>query len=242
MSSQQAKAYHSITIGERNTWDDWHIIPTSRPLVASPKVKTSFISLPGGDGSLDLTEVLAGRPTYDRREGSWEFIVMNDYGSWEERYSEIMGYLQGKEYDCILDDDDSYFYHGRFAVDEWRSEPYWSRIVISYTLDPYKRDVSGFGENWLWDPFNFETGIIHNYRNLIVNGSLSVIYVNEGMIETIPTITSSISNMKVRFNERTYNLSRGANTFQTLVLEPGENVLVFTGTGRVTIESIGGRL
>ena len=24
--------YHSITIGDKNTWDDWHLIPATRPL------------------------------------------------------------------------------------------------------------------------------------------------------------------------------------------------------------------
>ena len=58
--------------------------------------------MPGGDGALDLTEVLAGRPTYERRTGSWEFIVMNDYGNWADRYSEIMAHLQGKEFNITV--------------------------------------------------------------------------------------------------------------------------------------------
>lgn len=36
--------YHSITIGEKNTWDDWHLIPTSRPLVNPPSVNTHLIT------------------------------------------------------------------------------------------------------------------------------------------------------------------------------------------------------
>ena len=56
--------YHSITIGDKNTWDDWHLIPTTRPLFAPPGVKKNIVSIPGGDGSLDLTEALTGRPTY----------------------------------------------------------------------------------------------------------------------------------------------------------------------------------
>ena len=31
--------YHSITIGDKNTWDDWKIIPVSRPVVAPPVEK-----------------------------------------------------------------------------------------------------------------------------------------------------------------------------------------------------------
>lgn len=242
MSSDLAKSYHSINIGDKNTWDDWHIVPSSRPLIAAPKVKTSFVSLPGGDGGLDLTEVLAGRPTYERRTGSWEFIVMNDYGDWASRYSEIMAYLQGKEYSIIFDDDPEYYYRGRLAVNEWRSEAYWSRIVINYNVDPYKRNTDGFGTNWLWDPFNFETGIIQDYRRLYVSGTLSFNYVNDSMIDSVPVITSSVNTMKMDFNGHRYNLNKGPNTFANVVFVPGENPISFTGNGIISIENIGGRL
>ena len=53
--------YHSITIGTKNTWDDWHLIPKSRPLVNPPSVKTNVVDIPGGDGALDLSTALSGR-------------------------------------------------------------------------------------------------------------------------------------------------------------------------------------
>ena len=242
MSSDQAKKYHSINIGDINTWDDWHIVPASRPLIAAPSVKTSYISLPGGDGSLDLTEVLAGRPTFQRRTGSWEFVVMNDYGDWATRYSEIMNYLQGEEYRIILDDDPEYYYQGRLSVNEWRSDPYYSRIVIEYNVDPYKRNIDGYGNNWFWDPFNFETGVIYNYHRLVVSGTLQVTYVNDSMINIIPTITSTVSGMGVIFDGAQYTLTKGANKIRAIVFEPGENEITFTGNGKVSIESVGGRL
>lgn len=241
MSSDLAKKYHSITIGDKNTWDDWHLISPSRPLVNPPTVKTVFVDLPGGDGSLDLTEVLAGRPTFQMRSGSWEFLVMNDYFEWQVLYSEIMAYLQGKELRAVLDDDPLYYYIGRFYVSAWRSEKNWSRIVINYILDPYKREVEDHREYWLWDTFNFETGIIQNYKNLIVQNSLTIIYVNDFM-EVVPTFITSSSNLKLIFEGTTYNLSKGSNKFSTVIFSSGENTVTFTGTGRVTIETEGGRL
>lgn len=233
--------YHSITIGDKNTWDDWHLIATSRPVVNPPTVKTSYVDLPGGDGVLDLTEVLAGRPTYNNRTGSWTFYVMNGFQDWHELYSNIMVYLQGREYDVILEDDPGYRYHGRFQVDRWQSDPTWSKIVISYNLGPYKKDVIGYGDNWLWDPFNFETGVIRSYVDLEVHGSLEVTVINE-MLTSIPTIITDAIGMTVTYDDKTYNLAQGSNTFRDLVLSAGENLLIFTGSGRVTIENIGGKL
>lgn len=242
MSSDLAKSYHSINIGDINTWDDWHIVPASRPLIAAPQVKTSFINLPGGDGALDLTEVLAGRPTYQRRSGSWEFIVMNDYGDWATRYSEIMEYLQGKQFRIILDDDPEYYYIGRLSVNEWRSQAYWSRIVINYNVDPYKRSIDGYGDLWLWDPFNFNTGSIHDYRKLIVDNTLSVDFVNSSMIDVKPIISASNGNIRMTYDGETYNLNKGPNQIYDLTFPPGTSQLTFTGKGTISIESIGGQL
>ena len=151
MSSQQAKNFHSITIGTKNTWDDWHLVPTSRPLVSPPPPITSYADLVGGDGSLDLTVSLTTKPTYGNRSGSWDFYVINPgqivtaeaiTALWATRYSEIMNYLHGKSFDVILDDDPNYFYTGRLAVTSWRSEKDNSTITINYNFDPYKRGVS----------------------------------------------------------------------------------------------------
>ena len=43
--------YHSITFdNEKNTWDDWHLIPSSRPLVAPPSIKSNYVDVAGVDG------------------------------------------------------------------------------------------------------------------------------------------------------------------------------------------------
>ena len=110
--SEQSQKYHSITIGEKNTWDDWHLVPTSRPKFNMPNVKTNYVDIPGGDGVIDLTTTLTGRPVYGNRQGSFEFLVMNDYGDWYERYSDIAMYLHGKEYRVVLDDDPDWYYEG----------------------------------------------------------------------------------------------------------------------------------
>ena len=48
--------------------------------------------------------------------------------------------------------------------------------------------------------------------------------------------------MQVTYEGKTYSLSKGANTIPQIVLHSGENTLVFTGQGTITIENTGGRL
>lgn len=233
--------YHSITIGDKNTWDDWHLIPATRPLFNPPTVKENMVNIPGGDGVLDLTASLAGRPTYNNRTGSWTFYVQNGFKDWSTLYSEIMVYLHGQTFKAILEDDPAYFYEGRFSVNQWKSDKDYSQIVINYNVGPYKKEINNTGSDWLWDPFNFETDIIRNYKNLSVLTSLTVV-VEGDMMDSIPVIIASASGMQVTYEGKTYSLSKGANTIPQIVLHSGENTLVFTGQGTITIENTGGRL
>lgn len=233
--------YHSITFGTKNTWDDWHLIPTSRPLFNPPSVKTNLIEIPGGDGALDLTTALAGRPLYKNRTGSLEFYVDNDFRDWTVLYSEIMVYLHGQKMRAVLEDDPSYYYEGRFAVNAWKSNKERSSLVIDYDVNPYKKDILGTDEEWIWDTFNFETGIIRYYKDLPVSGSLSVTVIVD-MMPVSPTITTSAAGMTVTFSGETYNLSKGVNHVPEIVLPQGSNVLTFTGSGTITIRQTGGRL
>ena len=233
--------YHSITFGTKNTWDDWHLIPTSRPLFNPPSVKTNLIEIPGGDGALDLTTALAGRPLYKNRTGSLEFYVDNDFRDWTVLYSEIMVYLHGQKMRAVLEDDPSYYYEGRFAVNAWKSNKERSSLVIDYDVNPYKKEILGTDEEWIWDTFNFETGIIRYYKDLPVSGSLSVTVIVD-MMPVSPTITTSAVGMTVTFSGETYNLSKGVNHVPEIVLPQGSNVLTFTGSGTITIGQIGGRL
>lgn len=150
--------YHSITIGDKNTFDDWHLFSPTRPVVSPPSPKTSYVDVLGMNGSLDYTEALTSTPRYNDREGSWEFIVLNpgdvpQYSiemegvhvyAWAELYSKIMKYLHGKYFDrIVLEDDPMFTYKGRLWVNEWRSDQNWSRIVINYRLKPFKYNKNG---------------------------------------------------------------------------------------------------
>ena len=243
--------YHSITIGEKNTFDDWHLVSTSRPLVNPPKVKSNYIEIPGRDGVIDLTDALIGRATYSNRTGSWEFIVLNEYGpgqDWTILYTEIMEYLHGQNYKVILaDDDPGFYYYGRLDVNQWRSNPTWSRIVIDYNLGPYKYDLSYTDEGWLWDPFNFETGYVQSIKNIPITGNTTYDALVVNRIENyIPIILTSASGLKVEWAGEEHDLDKGTNTITDIKLDTGENTLRFrnatSSTILVTVDIRGGRL
>lgn len=130
-----------------NTWDDWHLIPTSRPEIAPPEVYTNYVDLPGATGKLDLSEYLTGGPCYKNRSGSFDFYVENGYGLWIDRYNEMTAFIHGKRLYMALLDEPEYYYKGRFKLEKYSSDgrSNWSTVTISYDLEPYKWPVNGSG-------------------------------------------------------------------------------------------------
>ena len=234
--------YHSITFGGKNTWDDWHLVPSSRPVIAPPDVKSKTVDIPGADGELNLTELLNGRPTYQNRTGSIEFIVVNDYWDWDVAYSTIMNYLQGKSMKMVLEDDPAYYYEGRFAVSEWRSDKSWSLITIDYNVYPYKKDLSSTDEDWLWDSFDFETQIIQNgMKNLTVDGVLTVTV--EGSPQPVAPVITVSGPMTLSFNGIEKSMDKaGDYKYGDILFREGTNKITFRENGNVTISYRGGRL
>ena len=227
-----------------NTWTDWHLIPSSRPVIAHPTIVTKFIEIPGMDGMLDLTDYLTGRPNYGQRQGSLSFEVDNDHESWEALRERIVALLHGKRLKMLLTDDPDYYYDGRYTVGNWESGADHSRISISYQLEPYKFHVNTEGSTpQLWDPFNFETD--YDYSVILTSVQVNnqtktfTIYANDYPFR--PTVTSATGGVTVYFGNMSATPSAGASA-ELGPASPGANTLRVSGTGTVSIVWRGGKL
>lgn len=140
----------------RHTSLDWFLVPTERPSIDIAPLKEYYIDIPGANGGLDLTESLTGSPLYDYIEGSFKFTILNDRKlpilnneceltkeidiSWEVLNRDIRNFLNGKEMYMLLEDDPSWYYHGRFTVEKYdSSDSANSKITINYKVYPFKR-------------------------------------------------------------------------------------------------------
>lgn len=154
-----------VLIG-KNTWEDFHLIPDGRPTVSMPDVKEEYVDIQALDGSYDLTEAVSGRPIFSNRTGSWDFYVDNYHEHWATIYSKLANYMHGKKVRVVLMDDPGFFYEGRLKLNQYQSGEWNSKISIDYTLAPYKKESINSLTPWLWDPFNFETGVIRDYTEV----------------------------------------------------------------------------
>ena len=246
--------YHSITFGDKNTWDNWRLIPTSRPVFNPPSPKVHMVDSGGLDGVIDLTRSLTGYTLYSNRTGSFEFYVTNGFKDWAVLYSEIANYLHGASMKAILEDDPMYYYEGLFAVNQWKSEKDRSKIVIDYNVYPYKmEDQDSFG-NWKWDPFNFRTGVIRNYKNIRIGTAKSVgevtFNIRKNEKPTVPEFIVKLDKEDTNFeiqwtsSNRVYTVTKsGTYRYPRMVLPPrANNYIRFKGQGTVTINYQGGSL
>lgn len=226
--------YHSISfsnsLGARNTFDDWGLIPSSRPLFVPPKKKTNYVDIPGANGALDLSEALTGFPVFNDREGSIEFYVDNPTGQvtpglWAQRYSDISSWLNGKKMTAVLEDDPNWYYQGQFNVDSWKSDKDRSKIVISYRVDPYKYEVN-----------TEECTVVANGTLHIISGENFL----EGSMPVIPKIVvtgASGAGYNLRFQnlelgiDRTHAFSNGTYTPNALSWMIFTNLMGYEGEG-----------
>lgn len=280
MSSALSKQIHSINFspGEWddnlvwNTWDRYHLVPSSRPVINPPEVRTMYVDVPGVDGVLDLTTSLTNSVLYKNREGSLDFVVANDYEDWTRIYHKLMNDLHGKLWLIQLCDDPGFYYRGRISVNEWKSERNWSKVTLDYHLDPYKYEFFTANEPWEWDPFSFTNGIIRNYgaatsitvdgytviEPLVVNGDNSLelfIEPTERITPLIIWVLEGSTNMSVKIGggSRSYPLNVGQNNMTTMYAsefaDPSYGYigdtgrsLKFSGTGSIWVQFQGGWL
>ena len=205
---------------EKNSYSDFHLVSDGRPVISMPSPVTNYIEVPGASGRLDMSESLTNYPLYSDREGSLEFIVLNDYGpgeTWADRYQYIARHIHGRRLELSLEDDPDYFYEGRFAVSGWESPSDGgnSTISIDYTLDTYKywqrlveRTISVSGAT---------TSMSFSYDNLTL-----------GTMPTVPTfvvrnvtsdITITVTNPELLIHNTQHVVNHAATyQFQDIVL------------------------
>ena len=223
--------YKEGVSGNKNTYDDWFLVPTSRPVVNPPEPKTNIIDIPGANGSIDLTESLTGDTVYDNRTGSWDFLVLNDRNpsiTWYDLYSDIMDWLHGKHAKIYFNEEPDYYYEGRCSVDGWTSGDRYSSITISYNLKPFKLDKNVTTKTHVQD------GSATNYQ--IINTRMPVVPIFDVDID------EGYTKMWINFKEVTYELSAGINRIPAIVFTEGTNNYRISGHGTVVSSYRGGRL
>lgn len=206
--------------------------------IPQPKPKTNIISVPGASGSIDLSEV-TGQISYEERSGiEFAFTLMDEsYEAFAESMTRIAEWIHGKKLKVIPDNDLSYYYMCRLSVDGKKSNNVMSTITLTGTAEPFKYDLIASDEDWLWDTFDFETGVIREYMDLVIHSTnQSITILGAGKPAVPEFIVTESANLAVVHLGKTYNmLLPGTYRFPAIRIGEQDITLQFSGAGKVSI-------
>lgn len=175
MSTVQYFGAHSLKIGDKHTWKDWHLIPCVRPDFADAEPRLVYIEIPGADGELDASTALTGRVLFEMREGNFEFWVDNERDSdWDHLYTKMKSYVQGRELKVVKEDDPLWCYIGRFWFSEPDQDETNMKVTLNYKVKPYKYKNYNSLDDIPWDDLTLDDVVQHYvFKDISVSGEMT---------------------------------------------------------------------
>lgn len=203
-----------------------------------PEPKVNKVSIPGASGSVDLSEVF-GQVEYEERSGvKFEFAVMDEnYDAWAKAVTAIAMWVHGKKVKVVPDNDTCFYYMCRLKVDSKKDNSVSSSFILSGTAEPFKYEAQASDEPWVWDTFNFESGVIRELYDITITAEENEITVLGAGIRTCPEfiVTESV-NLTLIHDGSTYNMhSPGTYRFPQVKVGSEDVTLAFSGTGKLSI-------
>ena len=222
-----------------HTLNDWGLYVSNTDYIKEPKQYTKYIEIPGRNGLLDVSEVVAGRQIYTSRQIEVELSGIREKKNWDSVMSSFRNKINGKVCRIIFDNDRAHYWRGRITIKDFSSLLRVGTFKIDIpNADPYKYELFSSTEPWLWDPFNFETGIITYIGAITVSGSETVT-LPHGHMPTCPDFVVSnktSSTFTVTYGSETFELSTGSNKIPSIYVGGDDDVeLTFTGSAIVEI-------
>ena len=229
-----------------HTLNDWGLYVVNTDYIKEPKQVKNLVYIPGRDGYLDMSENVAGRIIYSSREINIQLQGIRAKKQWDSEVSLFRNKINGRICRFIFDNDKAWFWRGRVNISDFSSLLKIGSLNISMPeAEPYKYSINTSSDPWLWDPFDFENGIITQIDEITVSGSRTVT-IPAGYMYTSPTfVCSNITSSPFKVSDGTTEITlvAGSNRDPRIKVNGDEDVtLTFTGSGKVQIVYRGGSL
>lgn len=230
---------NGVIMEDVHSYHDFGLILTQKN-ISFPEVQSVYVSVPGRDGPIDLSEALTGSVKFNERTISLQFFSIAPAQKWADQYATLLNKWLGVRTHIIFDDDSNYYWNGRIEKIQQDQDGSHMRYSVEIKADPYKMDLYSSTEDWIWDTFDFDNGVANEGKDISVSGE-KVIYLYAGRKRAYPIITASVE-MKLIFRQKSYVIPKGTTSMYEIVLDQGDNELLFQGSGTITLEYRGGSL
>jgi hypothetical protein len=206
-----------IRFGEIHSFFDLNLI-LSAVKIPPAAPTTTYVDVPGADGSVDLTEA-HGEVRYSDRQLEFTFtahpLASTD---WEATKTAVSNALNGREFNITLDNDDEYYYTGRCTVKDYNESKKIRKITVTAKVKP------------------------HKFSHVLTSETISLtstpksIWLHNGRKTLSPSIICTDDNTKIVQGNAEYTLNAGTHKILDIRLVEGENLLQVSGSGTVTFE------
>lgn len=202
-----------------HTANDWSLVLTAKA-IDPPEPKLYEVDLEGADGSLDLSESLAGEIRFKDRTVSASYCMTE--GTLPERIAlmtKIMIFLHGRKRKIVDPDDPEHYFIGRSVVNSVKHTQAYSTFAVTSTCEPWR----------------YYREKIKRHCNVNSVTAHKLVFTNEGAKTTCPllTITGIVSFV---INGETVTLTAGQYRLTSLKFYSGVNEVSVYGSGAVTFE------
>lgn len=195
-----------VIFGDYRSYTDFGLVLEDMDIPpASPK--TNYVDIPGGDGSIDLTEAF-GEVKYNDRELEFAFSCRKE--DFETKKRIVANAIHGKRMRVSTTVDPGYYYQGRVYIDSYETSAVFGRIIVKAIVGPYKHHGEKVSQR------------------ISAPGSGTV--TNGGIKHVVPDIVSTVP-CDVTMNGITKPVHAGKSRFVELSLLPGDNDIVVSNVG-----------
>ena len=205
----------------KDTYTEYGLLLASKS-ISLPEVRTNMIDVPGRDGLLDASEVLAGEVTYKNRTIELKLTGVDTVSgkAWPATISDFCNKVHGKRVKITFPEDTTHFYSGRCSVGQVELVKMMQAIPVTVDCDPWK---------------------YKNAKTTVSRSDLSTSYKQLSLPNerrpVIPAITVA-QDTTLLWGSSTINISAGDHILPAIRLAAGSNTLkakVASGTGSITV-------
>ena len=210
---------NGVSFGGVHSFNDLDLI-LGEVSVSPASPKEVFVSIPGADGSIDITEAF-GEVKYNDRTAAFAFSMNpgNDLSeaAWEKKKTEVCNRLNGLRCEITIDKDPKYYWVGRCKVNELSTAKRLRRIVVTATVAPYKlkQDVT---------------------VNRFVLEKTPREYVLTNARKTVCPTFECTESAEIVIGDSTFNISTGTHKFLDIQLKEGKTPVTVSGVGTLEIK------
>lgn len=181
----------------------------------APNVRTNYVTIPGRNGELDLSEI-DGYLYYEDIE--FTIVAQKICRNSQQIFNAVRTFINqfnGQRIKIRLNNE-QYCYDARVQIEDYQANGLALNMAIKVKAFPFRLQTT--------PTIVTET----------ITGSAKTITLINGTMQVVPTITTSAA-MSISYENVTYNIGAGTNIIiPNLVLKQGNNELEVTGTGTIT--------